>query len=440
MTDRPRAWLHLLWPQWIGPNLRIILLARLTISAARAIAGVVTALYLAAEGFSPVALGFLFFAVTAASAVMATLVGLLADRFGRKPFLIAIPLLAAMAAVVYALVRDPVVLFVVAAVGTFGRGAGAGGGSVGPYQPAESAFVAEAATGKLRPAAFGRLAFFSALGALAGGLMAALAHTHPHLSMAEATAVYRPAFLAAALLAAAAGLMAIGLREPTATGPPARVRRRVRWPHRSWPALWRFWVTNSVNGVAIGMFGPFMSYWLYVRYGATPGEIGLLFALVNLGSLVSTLAAAPIGRRLGTVPAIVAVRAVTGVMLVPMVLAPSFWMAGGLYLIRMVVQRIGLPLRQSFTQDLADPEERASLAALSNLPAQGTMAGSQVLAGYLFDEVGMAAPFELAAVFQVANAVLYGALFGPWRPGQRDAPPASSAEPDGVLPTPGAGL
>ena len=162
--------------------------------------------------------------------------------------------------------------------------------------------------------------------------------------------------------------------------------------------------------------------------------------MVNLGSLVSTLSAASIARRLGTVPAIVAVRAVTGVMLVPMVLAPSFWLAGGLYLVRMVVQRIGLPLRQSFTQDLADPEERASLAALSNLPAQGTMAGSQVLAGYLFDEVGMAAPFELAAVFQVANAVLYGALFGPWRPGQRDAPPASSAEPDGVLPTPGAGL
>ena len=143
MTERLRGWLHLLWPQWIGSNLRIILLARLTMSAARATAGVVTALYLAAEGFSPVALGFLFFAVTAASAAMATVIGLLADRFGRKPFLIAVPLLAALAAVVYALVRDPVVLFVFAAVGAFGRGAGAGGGSVGPYQPAESAFVAE---------------------------------------------------------------------------------------------------------------------------------------------------------------------------------------------------------------------------------------------------------------------------------------------------------
>ncbi len=436
MIDRSRGLLYLLWPEWIGPNLRIILIARFTMSAARAVAGVVTALYLVAEGFSAVELGVLFFVVTAASAVMATVIGLLADRFGRKPFLIVIPLLAALAAVVYAVFREPVVLFAFAAVGTFGRGAGAGGGSLGPYQPAESAFVAEVAPGPVRAAAFGRLAFFSALGALLGGLLAGLAHTHPHLSMADATAAYRPAFLAAALLAAAAGLIALGLRDQPAPKASERGRPRIRWPRRSWPALWRFWVTNSVNGVAIGMFGPFMSYWLYVRYGATPGEIGLLFALVNLGSLVSTLSAASIARRLGTVPAIVAVRAVTGVMLVPMVLAPSFWIAGGLYLLRMVVQRVGLPLRQSFTQDLADPEERASLAALSNLPAQGTMAGSQVLAGYLFDDVSLAAPFELAALFQVANAVLYGALFGPWRPRRKEAAFPSPGEPDSVLSAP----
>ena len=436
MTERARGLIRLLWPQWIDSNLRIIFIARLTMSAARAIAGVVTALYLAAEGFPAVELGLLFFVVTAASAAMATGIGLLADRFGRKPFLIAIPLLAALAAVVYAFSRNPAVLFVFAAVGTFGRGAGAGGGSVGPYQPAESALVAEVASGPVRAAAFGRLAFFSALGALAGGMLAGLAHTHPHLTMAGATAVYRPAFLAAALLAAAAGVMAVGLRDKPAPKAPARGRPRIRWPRRSWPALWRFWVTNSVNGVAIGMFGPFMSYWLYVRYGANPGEIGLLFALVNLGSLVSTLSAASIARRVGTVPAIVAVRAVTGVMLVPMVLAPSFWIAGILYFIRMVVQRVGLPLRQSFTQDLADPAERASLAALSNLPAQGTMAGSQVLAGYLFDDVSLAAPFELAALFQVANAVLYGALFGPWRPRRQDPAIPNPGESDGVLPTP----
>jgi MFS family permease len=428
MADR--LWAHFqeglrwLWPEWIDSNLRIVLLARVSMSAARGVAGVITALYLAAEGFSALQLGVLFLLVTVVSAVMASAIGLLSDRWGRKPFLISIPLLAALSASVYAFDRSPLVLFLFAALGTFGRGAGAGGGSVGPYQPAESALVAESAPGSARTAAFGRIAFASSLGALCGGLLAALAQTHGHLSPAAATAVFRPAFLAAAVLAAVAGLMAIWLHETGQSRPRGRGRNRIRWPRRSWPMLWRFWVTNGVNGFAIGMFGPFVSYWLYLRYGASPAEIGVLFALVNLGSLVSTLAAAGIGERFGTVTAIVAVRAFTGVLLVPMVLAPNFLLAGAIYLVRMVVQRVGLPLRQSFTQEVADPSERASLAALSNLPAQGTMGGSQVLAGYLFEEVSLAAPFEVAAVFQCLNAVLYAILFG--RPRRS---PRSSEEP-----------
>jgi MFS family permease len=417
------SWRAALLPDWVGRNRRRVLAARLAMSACRSIGAVVTALYLAAIGFSAVEIGLLFVGVTLASALMSTGIGVWSDRAGRKPFLVAIPLLAAGAAAVYAEMRAPAALFLCAAIGSFGRGSGAGAGNVGPYQPAESAFVAEdVPTGK-RTDAFGRLAFASSLGALGGGLLAGLAHTHPHLTAAAATAAYRPAFLAAAALAALSGVIALGLRE-SPTPPPAapagatsggrrrrRARSRLRWPRRSWPALWRLWLTNGVNGVAIGMLGPFVSYWLHRRYGASPAEIGVLFALINLGTLVSALSAAGIGRRIGNVRAIVAVRAVTAVLLVPMVAAPTFWVAGAVYFVRMLAQRVGLPLRQSFVQDLADPAERGSVAALANLPAQATMAGSQAFAGYLFEDVGLSVPFELAAVFQLANAVLYGLLF-----------------------------
>jgi MFS family permease len=411
-------WWKALWPSWVDANLGIILAARCAMSVARAIAGVVVALYLAAEGFSGLEIGVLFLVVTVASALMSTSVGLWSDRVGRKPFLVGVPLLAAVSAAVFAVTAVPALLFVFAALGSFGRGQGAGGGTVGPYQPAESAFVAEGVPPSARAAAFGRLAFVSSMGALVGGLLAGLARSHPHLTHAAATAAYRPAFVAAGVLAAVAAVLALGLHEPehhrvAPAGRPGR-RTRISWPRRSWPALWRLGITNSVNGMGIGLFGPFISYWMARRYGASPAAIGRLFAVVNFGSLVSTLSAAGVGRRLGTVRAIVAVRGIGGVLLVPMVLAPTFWVAGSVYFVRMLAQRTGLPLRQSFTQDLAHPDERASVAALSNLPAQGTMGAGQVLAGYLFDEVGLAAPFELAALFQCANAVLYGSLFG-WK-------------------------
>ncbi len=409
MTSRLRS---ALLPAWVDRTIGIVLAARLCMSAARTIASVVTALYLAADGFSAVEIGLLFLCVGVATAGMATGIGMLSDRVGRKPFLIAVPLLAALAAAVYATTGSPALLFVAAALGSFGRGAGAGGGSVGPYQPAESALVAETVPASARASAFSRLMFFSLLGALAGGLLAALAGNARDLSAAAAVGAYRPAFVSASVLAAMAGLLAFWLREPRASRPAITGAGRIRLPRRSWPALWRLSITNAVNGLAMGVIGPFMSYWLYRRYGASAASIGFLFAIVNLGSLVSTLTAAPIARRLGTVRAIVTVRVVSGALLVPMALAPAFWMAGAIYFVRMVAQRVGIPLRQSFVQDLADPSERASVAGLSALPAQATMAGSQVLAGYLFQEVALAAPFMVAAATQFVTAVMYVGFFG----------------------------
>ncbi|MGH9057577.1 MAG: hypothetical protein ACRDYY_17215 [Acidimicrobiales bacterium] len=92
-----------------------------------------------------------------------------------------------------------------------------------------------------------------------------------------------------------------------------------------------------------------------------------------------------------------------------MVLAPTFYLAGGVYFVRVFMQRIGLPLRQSLVQDLADPTERATGRRAIQPPRPRNYGWRPGLrfAGYLVDEVGLGVPFELAALFQCANAVLY---------------------------------
>ncbi|MDE3206583.1 MAG: MFS transporter [Acidobacteriota bacterium] len=427
-------------PPWMDRNLRLLLATRMAMSVGRSVLSIVTALYLAALGFSGLEIGTLFVGVTFASALMSSAVGLLSDRVGRKPFLVVVPILAAGASVAYATTTAAVVLFVAAALGSFGRGAGAGGGNVGPYQPAESAFIAEDVPAGHRVEAFGRVAFTSVLGGLVGGLMAQLVDAGPHTTAAAALGAYRPAFLASAVLFLLAGVVALGLREPAAHGrrQTNRAVRPSRWPRRSWPALWRLWITNGTNGVAMGLFAPFMSYWMYRRYGVGAGQIGILFVLVNIGSLSATVMAPAISGRFGTVRAIIAVRMLGGLLILPMVLAPTFWAAGAAYFLRMLAQRVGMPLRLSFVQDMAHPSERATVAALSTVPAQVTMAGGQTLAGYLFDEVSLSAPFEIAALFQCVDAALYAILFAlsPPQPSAAEtagAPGAlPAADPDGA--------
>ncbi len=409
-------------PVWQTRDLGLLLVARAAMSAARALAGVLVPIYLVILRFDAVQLGALFTAVALVSAGLSALIGLAADRVGRKPFLIALPLLTAVAAVVFGLSRTAPLLFVSAALGSFGRGAGAGAGAVGPYQPAEQAYLADGVPVRHRNDLFGRVAFMSSLGALiGGGPLAALPDLLPKLGVpgmaGHPLAGYRVAFLVMAALALAAGLLATPIAE-THRARPARIAvgPRIANPLRhvsrqSWSTLWRLWVTNSVNGLAVGFFGPFITYWYYVRFHAGPAQIGLLYAVINLAAMVSNLYAAPLARRLGLVRAIVVSRSLQAALMIPMVLAPSFWLAGGFYLLRMLAQRVGLPLRQSYVMAVVRREERGTVAALSNLPSQGTSAIGPSIAGELFAHVSLSLPFEVGAALQGLNTRLFYTFF-----------------------------
>src|SRR5579875_2751660 len=221
-----------------GRDAAVLLLARASMSAVRALIAVVAPIYLAQRGFSGTELGLLFTVVGLASAAQSALIGVAADRIGRKPFVVAVPLLTALAAVAFAFSGSRPLLFLAAAFGSFGRGAGAGAAQVGPYQPAEQALLAGLVKDRERPRLFSLVASASSLGSLVGAALAATPLGERGRGPLT-TATYRPAFLAAAGLAALAGLLAVFGRARTA---PRREKakaalRRPRPPLSRWLVL-----------------------------------------------------------------------------------------------------------------------------------------------------------------------------------------------------------
>lgn len=424
-TPAPRP-----WDVPGGRDARLLIGARAAVSAQRALAGVVTPIYLARIGFSAFELGLLFAVVAVVSALMSLGIGWSADRVGRKPFLIVLPALMAAAAAVFAWTDAALVLFVAAAAGSFGRGAGAGAGSVGPYQPAEQALVAGLVPDAERNRLFGTLASASAFGALIGGLLAAL----PHAGGPVGPATYRPAFILAAVLAAIAALLAVPVHDPVRSRRRERIgpSRRQRLSATSWRLVVRLWAINASNGVAVGLFGPFVTYWFYRRFGVGTAEIGVLFAIINAATVVTNYGAAPVARRLGTVRSVVVARSGQALLLIPLALAPSFAVAGGIYLVRMAMQRVGLALRQSFVMGAAPEAERASVAALSAVPTQTLSAAAPTLSGYLFESVSLSLPFELAGILQLINALLFHHFFAEHDRRPPRGAPASAPEPSGT--------
>ncbi|MGH2871323.1 MAG: MFS transporter [Solirubrobacteraceae bacterium] len=430
-----------------GRDSSLLLAARVLMSAQRALIGVVVPIYLARGGFSATELGAMFSLVALASAALSAGIGFAADRVGRKVFVVCVPLLSAVAGVVFSFTDVTAALFAAAAVGSFGRGSGAGGGQIGPYQPAEQALMADkVSTEGARNKLFGLIASASATGGLLGSVLAITPLTSPTHHAVDA-ATYRPVFLTATLLAVLAAACALPVREAM----PKHAERRDAVPARRWrlrgrqrpdgastprlsPAsarlIRRLWMTNGVNGAAVGLFGPFITYWLYRRYGAGPAEIGTLYTIANLITIATNQLAAPLAGRHGTVRTVVVIRAAQALLLPALALMPAFAAAGAVYTCRLAIQRIGMALRQSFVMGAAPPAERARVGAFSQLPTQGLSALSPTLSGYLFAEVSLAAPFALAGVLQLINAILFHHFFAAMDTGE--APSGRDTEPERV--------
>lgn len=454
-------------------------------SAQRSLVGVVVPIYLARRGFSATELGALFALVALAAAGMSALIGLLADRVARKPFIVAMPLLSAAAGLVFAFTDTTWALFAAAALGSYGRGSGAGAAQIGPYQPAEQAMMAGLVEDSARNALFALIASASAAGSLLGTILTLTPLTSPRTAHVVFAATYRPAFIASAVLAALAATLALPVREHRAArarhaltrdavpsdtsapdrSAPDRSAPDALGPERALPGgllaarddggqgdqaelsygtlagdettsgepslssnppayapsgrlspesrrlIRQLWATNGVNGLAVGLFGPFITYWLYKRFGAGPAEVGAVYTAANVVTIATNQLASPLARRGGTVRTVVITRTLQALMLPLLAVMPTIALAGAVYTLRLVAQRIGLSLRQSFVMGAAPANERARVAAFSQLPVQGISALAPTLSGYLFDEVGLAAPFELAGVLQLANAWLFHHFF-----------------------------
>ena len=410
-------------------DLGLLFASRALRSFAQGYMAVIIPMYIAILGYGAVELGILSAVSSIVSATLALSVGVLADRFGRKLFMILISLMMAISGLVFAASHAFVVIALAAALGTFGGGGGAGrGGAWGPFYPAAQALLAEHSLALERTAVFGVLSFVGVMAGALGSLAAYL----PQLLQAAAGFTllqgYEALFLVTAAIGLAMALVVIPMRETRALPDPASVRPKpspssmpadaMRWglSPKTWKIVARFMLTNTVNGFAIGMVGPFLVYWFYRRYGATAGQLGSLLFVINLVSALPFLAAGRLALRFGSVSIVVFTRLIGCTMLAAMALMPSFWLAAVIYALRTVFNTLSVPVRQSYLMGIIEPAERASAAGFSNSPAQVGTALSPFLAGYLMEHVWLGLPLEGGAVLQTVNALLYWFFFRDLRP------------------------
>jgi MFS family permease len=400
---------------------------------------VVLALYLAAIGLEPAAIGAIFTAALAGGAIMTVALTAVADRLGRRRVLVLGALLMALAGAVFALTDRALVLGLAAVVGTISPS----GKEVGPFLSVEQAVLPQTTDDTRRTSVF---AAYNLVGSLAGAL-GALAAGVPDLLGVEPLAGYRAlvwSYVVAALALAAlfarlsrAAEVAAGTppqpqgapsanaaTAQPAAAPAAAIAARPG-PDAAIPP--RGMVAKLAALFALDAFaGGFIvqgliAYWFHLRYGLDPAALAALFFATSLLNSLSYLAAVPLARRIGLLNTMVFTHLPSNLLLVLVPLMPSLPLAVGVLLARNLLSQLDVPTRQSYTMAIIPPGQRAAAAGVLSVARNAAAAAAPALAGATLAVPALGLPFLLAGGLKIVYDLTIWSVFRHVRPPEETA-------------------
>ncbi|MBT9260094.1 MAG: MFS transporter [Clostridiales bacterium] len=175
--------------------------------------------------------------------------------------------------------------------------------------------------------------------------------------------------------------------------------------------LMAFTLPAIVGGLGAGFFIPLLNVYLDLRYGASSGEIGFIFAwsaaFIALGSLFT----GPLARKIGRVPTIVWVQAASLPFIVAFALSPTIWWAAAFYWIRSMLMNMANPVISLLMMDSFSPRRRATANAVTGMAWMLGSAAASPLAGLLMRHVSLTAPLWITLALYGLGTYLYYRFF-----------------------------
>ncbi|MEE8337414.1 MAG: MFS transporter [Dehalococcoidia bacterium] len=393
-------------------------------------------LYLLAIGFDIRFIGLRLVVEGIARAITAVPAGLVSDRIGRKASFILGDGVGALFGLAMISTRDESALLVLPALGAFF-------GNL--HHTAEPAFMAENSKPAERVHLFavaGSLRTFSAMG---GALIAGLA---PALFVNSVGLVdaYRYATYAGLALWFLSLIPAVMLRSLEAEERPeeefarrdALDARSARGGARRWslrrlagrltegithPRRIAFFVlTSAFLSFGFGAIGPLINVAFHegqVHAGDT--DIGVMFAVGELGLAAATLLIPLIASRMLKVDAIVVTRLLALPFVFAMGLLPVMMgegqllllLVGASYVGRITIFRMSSPLDDAFNMDVLDARERATNTGIE-IAVGGALSALAILIGSrLLDSGDFTTPFMIMGVSFAISTLIYWRAFRP---------------------------
>jgi MFS family permease len=371
---------------------------------------VVLVFYLIGLGLSETQTGMLLTLTLVGDTVVSLYLTTRADRIGRRRMLIVGAILMAAAGFAFACTSNLLLLIVAGTIGVISPS----GNEVGPFLSIEQAALSHVVPDRRRTEVFawytlaGSLA--TAAGALCGG---ALTHVleqtvlTPVGSYRVVVISYAAMGVVLAFLFARVSSAAEASSLPTDSAFPATPKSflgvgRSRLVVIKLSSL--FALDSFAGGFVVQSFA---AYWFYLRFGAKPGTLGVIFFWANVFAGISALLASRLASRFGLINTIVATHLPSNILLILVPLMPNLQLSVLVLLVRFSISQMDVPTRQSYTMAVVSVEERSSAAGITGVARTIGAAISPLFVGFMFARPSLInVPFFIAGTLKIIYDLL----------------------------------
>jgi MFS family permease len=395
-------------------DLALILAAGFLRSFGVGLMGVVLGIYLFRTGLTSLAIG-LVIAVGLTGAALATiLVSLVADRVGRRSFLLILSLLSGVAGIALAVSPSLPVLVILAFVGML-NGTGTDRSAASAL---DQAIIPGLVSDKRRT---WNLAWYNVV-LDGGGALGAMAAALPFLLQRQLSVSvlhsYRLMFFGYfGLYLAVAALYLFLSPAVEVDNPVGLAPTRTKIAPESKRIVTKLTALFSIDAFGGGFLtDALVAYWFFRRFGIGEEGLGAVFFAVHIFNAASHLGAAWLARHIGLVRTMVFTHLPSSLFLIAVPFAPSSKVAILLFLCREALVEMDVPTRQSYVAAVVLPNERTFASGLTNLARNVFWAVGSTVAGLVMQNIAFSAPLVIGGGMKVAYDLALFRAFRKLRP------------------------
>ena len=390
-------------------NARLFLSATFLWGFALGIWMVLFNLYLLDLGFREDFIGYMFFLSGLVAGLAAFPAGIVCDKIGRKNTLLIGVTVGSIFNASLVFISNPILLLTLNLFQGFGGLAGI------LFWVAQAPFMMENSEPEERTHLFSinwaTFMLSNMAGSFAGGFLPGIFGGLLGVET-ENVAVYRAPLTVSVVFLFLAVLPFYAIREKPYQKNNATMASRLSLKAiQSRAVIGKLVLTTGLRGLGAGLIVSFFNVFFQNRLQATPGQIGIIFALGNVTTAVGTVLAPIISRRLGKVRAVVSAELSSIPFIFGIAVSSNLGLASVSYLARGALMNMALPIESNFAMEAVQTEERATTSGFTTMADRIPRAVGSSIAGQMMTGGNYVLPYMLTSVLYFVGSSLFLTFF-----------------------------